>query len=143
MNKSILAILIAGGLSLGLVACDQVQTPNAAGSSADGAKPAEQTEPVEKQALAAALSSPETAARFAASSPEATAVAAAKEAEAVAAKAAEAPESSLVKLAAYAKLASTAAELAPQSVAAKQAAAQANAALKEVETAFGQKGAAK
>lgn len=89
---------------------------------------------IAEQAIDAAISSPETAYRLAVSSPEAVALAAARAAEVTAKGAAAAPESSLVKVKAYAKLAKVAASSAPESIAARDAALQANSQIKIVES---------
>lgn len=114
----------------GLFGCDQA--PSQAPKSQVVVPSAVNEKTVAEQAVEAALSSPETAHRLAARSPEATALAAVSAAEQVALKAAAAPESSLVKVTAYAKLAAAAAAAAPESTAARDAAQQAEVQLQRV-----------
>ncbi len=134
MNKKFVCHLVAACLlSIGLVGCDQSPNEKSATTNS-GSKVVEVSRSIPEQAIDAAMSSPETAARLAKGSPEAVAIAAAKEAEITANKAAAAPESSLVKVAAYANLADIAAAAAPQSQAAKNAATQANQAKAKVES---------
>lgn len=83
-----------------------------------------QDQVVAKQAVEAALSSPETAMRLAKDAPEATAVIAAEEAEKALKQIHAAPEAAALKVDAYAKLAMAAAQVIPESVTAQEAAQQ-------------------
>ena len=132
-KKLVFSIISVILISIGLGGCDQPPTEKPLNSS-NGSKFSDGPQTLAKQALDAALSSPETAARLAKGSPEVVAMAAAKEAEITASYATAAPESSLVKVTAYANLADIAAAAAPQSQAAKNAATQANQAKAKVES---------
>lgn len=132
MNNICSRILTASLICAPLLGCDDAP-PNKAGNL-DSAARAIAVKPAEQQAIEAAISSPETARRLAAGSPEATAVAAAKEAERAAEQAKAAPESALLRVTAYANIAATAAAAAPQSSIARDASRRAEIQRQRVET---------